>query len=74
MEWIPVTERLPKPNTLTLLTLRTRCGTLFIAISFYDKDGWSAESEIFEIIAWMPAPEPYKNNKKSPDRGNDQSA
>ena len=56
-EWIPVSERLPKPYEQVLRTVK----------SF----GWNSTSHVYvdiglicpidkDVIAWMPLPKPYK--------------
>jgi hypothetical protein len=66
-EWIPCSERLPRPYTEVLVC--DECG--WISLGLYrpcdvtEKDsGWSTLTRIKiptdGIIAWMPLPEPYK--------------
>ncbi|MDY4522494.1 MAG: DUF551 domain-containing protein [Atopobium sp.] len=67
MQWILVSEKLPKEDMLVLLTLSVLdTGETCTApqTAFYDYDfGWFFENEEpveAEIIAWMPLPKPYE--------------
>ena len=58
-KWIPCSERLPDKNHAQyLVTVQTSSGGLFTSRSyFFNKEvGWSDKC----IVAWMPMPEPYK--------------
>lgn len=62
-EWIPVSERLPEPETSCLIT--TTYGDVELAFRFTGKT-WVCECEDFwttQVTAWMPLPEPYKADK-----------
>ena len=71
--WIPVSERLPKDYSSCLCTIRNHY-TYDNHIEVYDhvvvynpaEKEWLDESSklAFEVIAWMPLPEPYKENEK----------
>lgn len=57
-EWIPISERLPDDNRLVLVCVN---GHLYIA--WYSADvrkWWSEEYWLREPSAWMPLPEPYR--------------
>lgn len=58
-EWIPVGERLPKPDTYVLVTYKDYDGST-IGIDCYDQDihDWFCFEE--DVIAWKPLPEVYK--------------
>lgn len=70
--WIPVTERLPKQYGNYLVFIEGEepdIGT----INPNDPRGWSlcdangfywASDKMLNVIAWMPLPEPYKEEKK----------
>ena len=76
--WIPVSERLPEPNTKVLITLidhRRRKvskypdgNLLSIRIDkIVDYEGdmthpFWAKGDTPSVIAWMPLPEPYRGN------------
>ena len=73
-KWIPVSERLPEFNIEVLVC--NDDGKIHVALReddefvtewrykyyCYDSDIWDVE-ENGEIIAWMPLPEPYKENE-----------
>ena len=70
--WIPVSERLPKTRDEVLIFLAN--GQMTIAsyndhfLPFFNKPiGWGVDTKRFifdfcsdDVIAWMPLPEPYK--------------
>lgn len=62
-EWIPVSERLPEKNLWVLVTVK-RYGYCYLEIMRRHnyKEAWTDGSSFYtyEIIAWMPLPEPYK--------------
>lgn len=69
-KWIPVSERLPEQPYSCLVTIEYEepmTGQLFETILPYfvgwDGERWNdadGEQCPFEVIAWMPLPEPYK--------------
>jgi len=72
--WIPVTERLPEylTSVLDMNDYMTCKGNGVISILHWC-DGWNCclhddgsiyrDSEIKGVVAWMPLPEPYKEEK-----------
>lgn len=63
-EWIPCSERLPEIRVDVLVTSCT--GHVFVAErTNMDWNDWAGEwtFEMDDIIAWLPLPEPYKENK-----------
>ena len=61
--WIPVSERLPKEYDLVLVT--EKYGFVdtahFAHNDLTEMDEWiAADDETFDVIAWMPLPQPYK--------------
>lgn len=64
-QWIPIFERLPEEGTEVLGTDRNGC----IRHVYKDKTGLYEFATVEEgmhigIVAWMPLPEPYKENKE----------
>lgn len=61
-EWVPVGERLPDPDTYVLVTYKDFDGSA-IGADRYDQDihDWFCFEE--GVIAWMPLPEPYKEER-----------
>jgi len=69
MEWIPVSERLPKRDEIVLVSYKT---TDTVHMCKYLDDGienpwWSYNDDCLAwnnvILAWMPLPEPYKGGE-----------
>ena len=66
-EWIPCSERLPKPNELVdnvrkYYLIQDEYGDMHVAS--YLRNGWISIDSFYtledDVIAWMPLPEPYK--------------
>lgn len=55
-KWIPVTERLPEKDGQYLVTVKK--GYMLIGLWCGIKEDWG------NVIAWMPLPEPYKEDGK----------
>lgn len=73
-EWIPVTERLPEMPFGCLVTVEEdgRNGepqnVLYSEPVGYDGETWNradGEPISFEVVAWMPLPEPYRAEMES---------
>lgn len=62
--WIPISDRLPKPNTPVLVQWRMYCSDEnYVHILFRNISGeWCGDLGCpnGKIIAWMPLPEPYR--------------
>lgn len=78
--WIPISERLPEMPFGCLVTVEEddRYGepqnVLYSEYVGYDGETWNREDGEpipFEVVAWMPLPEPYKaeSEVKKNDRG-----
>ena len=69
-QWIPCSERLPNdveigeeyPMVIFCTIDETYCG--FLEYTEHGRTWWNADAEyeVDEVIAWMPLPEPYKEN------------
>jgi hypothetical protein len=66
--WIPVSERLPKPNRAVLTYVNTGKSETFCLANWndacWDWEEWIGtrmlESEMeYKVLAWMPLPKPY---------------
>ena len=68
-QWIPVTERLPEIPKKVIATRRTKNGAVRVIKASYipsdDEGVWVSEcgTDATGIIAWMPMPEPYKEDE-----------
>ena len=56
-KWIPVSERLPEEEQYVLVT--TNFNSITTCIYFLDSEYWQ-----MYVIAWMPLPEPYEEDKE----------
>ena len=55
--WIPISERLPEKYTYTLWCASSGC----VRSDYFNGEFWEdAKKYCYEVIAWMPLPEPYK--------------
>lgn len=59
--WIPCDEKLPRKERV-LITMRDGCVTIGRQ---FDKNDWSTHegkynARDFDVVAWMPLPEPYR--------------
>lgn len=63
-EWIPVEEKMPK----NLENILVSCDNGEVDYGFYSDDHFVLDyidDEAYPVIAWMPLPEPYKENEKN---------
>jgi len=62
-QWIPCSERMPEENQICIVTDETMRNTYeyrFCKETYDENQGWTYLRH--RIIAWMPLPEPYKEN------------
>lgn len=63
-KWIPCSERLPKLNQICIVTDETRRCAYEYSLhyeTYDDENGWTYLGH--RIIAWMPLPEPWKEEE-----------
>ena len=58
--WIPCSERLPKPGYCITSNEYNGVSEDF----YYDGHFWNADKNTYEVIAWMPLPEPYQEGEQ----------
>lgn len=59
--WIPVTERLPKEDGSYLVSGKWGSGKESVGdCEFSVEDGYFQTAWNFDVLAWMPLPEPFK--------------
>lgn len=72
-EWIPCSERLPeltegteyfKQSECCLVALKWWDGDITESVGWYNESGlWSDDGKNCKVIAWMPLPEAYKEER-----------
>ena len=62
-QWIPCSERLPKVEENPVLV--TSMG--LVGMGWYRNGDWLASTNLpfFDVVAWMPLPEPYGKDGES---------
>ena len=75
-KWIPVSERLPKPNALEgkvrkYYLVQNKFGDMMVACFVGTSNGKTWWEQMYahapikdDIVAWMPLPEPYKEGEQ----------
>lgn len=57
--WIPCRDRLPEDDVKVLCQTMTKKGLANFVIGYHYSNGWACGMNR-NVIAWMPLPEPYK--------------
>ena len=60
LKWIPTMNMLPEDDAMCLVTCRTQKGVLSVNRAYYLNGSWHGSGSMSGVIAWMPLPEPYK--------------
>ena len=67
-QWIPCSERLPKAKYGESKNVLASCESGYIRLLYFDGGNWCYPTgEVYEnsfdfVIAWMPLPEPYRED------------
>lgn len=63
--WIPTTERLPDVGVYVLVCTKQKSGQIIERIGVYSGTsyGWSTGGATRDVVAWMPLPKVYKEDK-----------
>ena len=68
-EWIPVSERLPEKGTTVLVQSDMVMYVATYEPNIYEDMPWfSGEIGFISADAWMPLPEPYREDERSDER------
>lgn len=65
--WIPCTERLPKEDGCYLVTIKWKgsySGDTYVETTMAEYREKSKEWDYVDVIAWMPLPEPYREESE----------
>ena len=63
-KWIPCSERLPEENEVVLTQAQFKDDVKMAVSSRVDFNYWTGwGTREINIVAWMPLPEPYKENQ-----------
>lgn len=64
--WIPTCEKLPEPDTDVLVTyiIDADNTVFYTAVCWHFNGVWVCEGERHFVIAWMPLPEPYREEEQ----------
>ena len=61
--WIPVSERLPENDEMMLVTCRAKNGNVSVNRAYYMDGFWHGSGSMAGVMAWMPLPEPYREEE-----------
>ena len=64
--WIPISERLPENDEMMLVTCRAKNGNLSVNRAYYMDGCWHGSGSMAGVTAWMPLPEPYREEDINP--------
>lgn len=63
LQWIPVSERLPKEEGYYLVTLDCRIDGVSVTFLWFHGNNTGWESCAYSVIAWMPLPPSYQGEE-----------
>ena len=65
--WIPCSEKLPEEAGFYIVTKRQKSGEIQVALGSYRPlfNEWSGNGNFKDVLAWMPLPEPYREDDES---------
>ena len=64
---LPSSERLPEEAGFYIVTKRQKSGEIQVALGSYRPlfNEWSGNGNFKDVLAWMPLPEPYREDDES---------
>lgn len=62
--WIPVNKELPVGGLMVLVTCCSKKGQRSVNRAYYMDGCWHGSGSMAGVTAWMPLPEPYKEDKE----------
>lgn len=61
--WIPVSEQLPNNDNLVLVSCQAKNGNRSVNRAYFDGQFWHGSGSMSGVVAWMPLPEPYREER-----------
>ena len=70
--WIPVSNRLPEDKQGCIVTVQSDSKTFIDIVTYYAEEHSFLYYKECNVLAWMPLPEPYKEDEADDKRNNNQ--